>query len=140
MQAVADRWSGRGVPGSGTLTEALAERCDRGLPRSWFERMARKSFREHGIDLRHEVPVIDGRKRIAFLDLAEVDLKVGVECQSWAWHATPAARQADARRKRRLRRLGWDITELWWSDRQRMHDAVADVVEALERQRILLCR
>jgi hypothetical protein len=61
-----------------------------------------------------------------------------VECQSWAWHATPAARRADARRKRRLRRLGWDVTELWWSDRSRMDEVVDDVREAIARQRILL--
>jgi hypothetical protein len=140
VQSVADRWRGRGVPGSGTLTEALAERCDGRLPRSWFERMAKKSFRQHGIELRHEVPVFDGRKPIASLDLAHIERQVGVECQSWAWHATPTARRKDAARKRRLRRLGWDIVELWWSERDRMGDAIADVVEAMERQRVLLGR
>ncbi|HZX54496.1 MAG TPA: hypothetical protein VFE86_07430 [Ilumatobacteraceae bacterium] len=27
-------------------------------------------------------------------------------------------------RKRRLRRLGWDITDCWWSDIDRMDDLV----------------
>jgi hypothetical protein len=138
VQSVADRWSGQGVPGSSVLSAALAERCDNRLPRSWFERLARRALAAHGIELEHELPVIDNGRRIALLDLADVRLKVAVECQSWAWHATPAARRADARRKRRLRRLGWDVTELWWSDRSRMDEVVDDVCEAIARQRILL--
>jgi hypothetical protein len=138
VQDVADRWSGRGIPGSSVLSAALAERCDNRLPRSWFERLARRALAAHGIELEHELPVIDNGRRIALLDLADVRLKVAVECQSWAWHATPAARRADARRKRRLRRLGWDVTELWWSDRSRMDEVVDDVRQAIARQRILL--
>jgi hypothetical protein len=138
VQSVADRWSGRGVPGSSVLAAALAERCDRRLPRSWFERLARRILATHGIDMEHEVPVLDGGRRIALLDLADVRWKVAVECQSWAWHATPTARRADARRKRRLRRLGWDVIELWWSDRSRPGEVVEDVREAFARQRVLL--
>jgi hypothetical protein len=138
VQGVADRWNGRGVPGSSVLSAALAERCDGRLPRSWFERLARRSLAAHGIEMEHEIPVFDGTRRIAVLDLADRRLKVAVECQSWAWHATPAARRADARRKARLRRLGWDVTELWWSDRSRMPEIVDDIREAIRRQRILL--
>jgi hypothetical protein len=138
VQTVADRWNGQGVPGSSVLSAALAERCDRRLPRSWFERLARRALAAHGVTLEHEIPVFDSGRRIAVLDLADVRLKVAVECQSWAWHATPAARRADGRRKRRLRRLGWDVTELWWSDRSRMDEVVDDVREAIARQRILL--
>jgi hypothetical protein len=105
VQTVADRWSGRGVPGSSVLAAALAERCDKRLPRSWFERVARRILASQGIEMEHEVPVFDGGRRIALLDLADVRWKVSVECQSWAWHATPAARRADARLLRdRIRR------------------------------------
>lgn len=138
MKQVADRWTGHGIPGSGLLGAALNERCDKRLPRSWFERLARKALAQHGFALEHEVPVGDSRRRLAILDLADVRWKVGVECQSWAWHATPRARRADAERKRRLKRLGWDITELWWSDVGNLTATVDDVHEAYARQRILL--
>jgi hypothetical protein len=138
LQEVAQRWAGHGVPGSGVVSAALAERCDKRLPRSWFERLARRAMAEAGVALEHEHPVSDRRRVIAHLDLADVALKVGVECQSWAWHATPEARRQDAARKRRLRRLGWDIVELWWSDLKRMDDAVVDVLGAFDRQRRLL--
>ena len=138
MKQVADRWTGHGIPGSGRLGAALNERCDKRLPRSWFERLARKALAEHGFALEHEVPVRDSRRRLALLDLADLRWKVGVECQSWAWHATPRARRADAERKRRLKRLGWDITELWWSDIGNLTAVVEDIREAYARQHILL--
>ena len=138
LQETAERWRGPGMPGSGVLSAALAERCDQRLPRSWFERLARKALAEHGIEMEHEVPVRDGKRRIAVLDLAIVALKVGVECQSWQWHSTPAARRANARRKRLLARLGWSIIELWWSDLHHPNDVVADIHIEVERQRQLL--
>jgi hypothetical protein len=88
--------------------------------------------------MEHEVPVRDGRRRLAIIDLADVRWKVGVECQSWAWHATPRARSANAERKRRLTRLGWDIIELWWSDLGNLTATVDDVHQAIDRQRRLL--
>jgi hypothetical protein len=138
VQTTAERWNGRGVEGSRVVTVALAERCDQRLPRSWFERLARRALAEHGIEMEHEVPVLDGRRSIAHLDLANVTLRVGVECQSWAWHATPAARRQNAARRRRLVRLGWDIIELWWSDLHGMDGVVDDVQLAFDRQRRLL--
>lgn len=138
MKQVADRWTGHGIPGSGLLGAALNERCDKRLPRSWFERLARKALARHGFALEHEVPVRDTKRRLAILDLADLRWKVGIECQSWAWHATQRARRADAERKRRLKRLGWDIVELWWSDLGDLSGVLDDVREAYARQQILL--
>jgi hypothetical protein len=138
MKQVADRWTGRGIPGSGRLGAALNERCDKRLPRSWFERLARKALAARGVELEHEVPVRDGRGQLALLDLADVRWKVGVECQSWAWHSTPRARRADAARKRRLKRLGWEIIELWWSDVGDIAGVLDDIRDAYARQHILL--
>lgn len=134
IQKVADRWKGHGVPGSGILTAALAERCDQRLPRSWFERLARKGLEQHGFTFEHEVPVSDRGRRIAVLDLAQLPLRVGVECQSWEWHSTPAARAANARRQRRLEALGWDIIELWWNDLGRLDEVAEQVAAAFARQ------
>lgn len=72
---------------------------------------------------------------IAELDLAHEERKVGVECQSWQHHGSPSAHQDDLRRRRRLRQLGWEIVEVWWTDLERTDEVVADVLLTLERAR-----
>lgn len=138
LRQASQRWAGRGVAGSGVLAELLADRIDRRLPRSWFERLAQRALQDLGITLEHEVPVHSGRRLLASLDLADARWKVGVECQSWEWHSSPAAQRRDLERKRLLRRLGWDIVELWWSDLHRMDSVVADIDVAVRRQRVLV--
>ena len=70
-----------------------------------------------GIRLVDEHPVRDARGiLLAELDLADPARRVGVECQSWQWHATPTAQHRDARRRGTLRELGWEIVDVWWSD------------------------
>ena len=87
------------------------------LPRSWFQRIAGRILAAAGIRLVDEYPVRDRRGiLLAELDLADPVRKVGVECQSWRWHATPAAQHHDARRRGMLRQLGWEIVDVWWSD------------------------
>ena len=121
------------------MLQMLDERVNTRLPRSWFQRLAKQALGVHGIKLVDEWPVRDERgKLLAELDLAAVDLKVGLECQSWQWHGTPTARRADAQRKQKLRRLGWDIIDLWWSDLDRIDEIIADLVDALDRARKLL--
>jgi hypothetical protein len=117
VRQISSLWRRKGVAGPATVMRLLDERVDRPLPRSWFQRLAGRALRERGITLadEHEVRDVNGRL-LAELDLADPALKIGVECQSWRWHATPTARAHDARRKRRLRALGWEIVEVWWSD------------------------
>ncbi len=132
LTAVFVRWD------CGEMLRGLHERVGTPLPRSWFQRLAKQLLAGHGINMVDEWPVRDERgKRIAELDLAAVDDKVGVECQSWAWHGSPAAQRADLVRKRALRLLGWDIIDLWWSDLDRMDDVVLDIVNAIDRSRRL---
>lgn len=117
LREIGARWRRRGRPGPPTLLMLLDERDGRTLPRSWFQRLARRTFERRGIRLLDEYPVRDGRGlTIAELDLAEPRRKVGIECQSWAWHATPTAQHRDARRKGELRRMGWEIVDVWWRD------------------------
>ena len=122
----AQRWQGRGRSGPSTVLELVAERTAQRLPRSWFQRLAHRELAEVGITLVHEHPLYaaNGRK-LAELDLADTEHRVGIECQSWEWHATPGAQRADARRKRAVRRAGWEIVDVWWSDLRRMDDVVA---------------
>lgn len=135
------RWQRPNLTSPTQLLQLLEERVSARLPLSWFQRITKRVFDEVGITLVDEWPVHDRNgKTFAHLDLAEVDLMVGVECQSWEHHGSPSAQQRDLSRKRRLRQLGWDIVEVWWSDLERVDEVVADVRLALERARQRLGR
>jgi hypothetical protein len=125
----AERWRRSGRTGPAELLELVAERTSSRLPRSWFQVLAHRALTGAGITLVHEHQVFGARRRLlAELDLADVEHRIGVECQSWEWHATPAAQQADATRKRALRRLGWEIIDVWWSDLRRIDDVLATII------------
>ena len=106
---MATAWRRRGRAGPPALLMLLGERVDHRLPRSWFQRLAKGVLARAGVRLVDEYPVRDGRGiLLAELDLADPERRVGVECQSWQWHATPTAQHRDARRRGTLRaaRLG----------------------------------
>jgi hypothetical protein len=141
IRQTGERLRRRGLHGPNVLLELLTERVNRRLPRSWFERLAKAVFDRAGIGLEHEYPVRDPAGRIlASLDLADPAWRVGVECQSWTEHGSPGQRYGDVRRRRMLRALGWDIVEVWWWDLHRPAEAITDVLDALERQRVLASR
>jgi hypothetical protein len=133
-----ERWQGKGVTGPNELRAMLRSRVGERIPRSWYQRLAHRALDELGVRLEHEVPVFDGQELLAELDLADVELRCGLECQSWEHHATPAAVEHDVERKRRLRALGWEIVEMWWSDLERMDAVYADFQIGRDRQRRLL--
>jgi hypothetical protein len=123
------------VRGAAVVLDLLHQRLGSRLPQSWFERVARRVLADAGVALVHEYPIRDASGRIlASLDLAEPRSRVGVECQSWAEHSTPTAMYSDARRKRLVRRMGWDIVEVWWSDLARPDEMAAEVSDAIRRQ------
>jgi hypothetical protein len=132
LRAVARRWQRRGRAGPGTLLKLLDEREGQTLPRSWFQRLAKRLFERQRIRLVDEYPVYDENDvLLAELDLADPLRKVGVECQSWNWHATPTAQHHDARRKGQLRRLGWEIIDVWWRDLDRPGTILAELEHLL---------
>jgi hypothetical protein len=134
IRHVASEWRRRGVPGPRLVLDLL-DTTESRLPRSWFQRLGRRAVAATGVSWVDEHPVHDPAtgRHIADLDLAAPELMIGIECQSWRWHATPTARAADARRKRRLRKLGWDIIELWYADLDRPDEVLADIVDAVAR-------
>lgn len=135
IRSTADAWRGRGVSGPTLVLELLHDRVDARLPLSWFQRLAKRCLVERGVSTVDEYLVYDtDGTRLAALDLAIPALRIGVECQSWEWHGSPAAKSRDVRRKRRLRMVGWEIVEVWWTDLERM-DAVAAEIEVLIDQR-----
>jgi hypothetical protein len=117
LKGVASAWRQRGRSGPPALLMLLGERVDHRLPRSWFQRLAKGVLVRVGVRLVDEFPVRDARGiLLAELDLADPLRQVGIECQSWQWHATPTAQHRDARRRGTLRQLGWEIVDVWWSD------------------------
>jgi hypothetical protein len=135
VRTVATEWRSHRLPGASIVFELLRERIDAPLPGSWFQRLATLAFRRRGVELVDEHPVFDGERHpIARLDLALPDLLIGVECQSWRWHATPTARADDARRRRRLRRLGWEIVEVWWTDLDRLDEVLDELVTLIDQR------
>ncbi len=135
IRSVAERWKGRGVAGPPAVLSLLDQRVDGRLPRSWFQRLAKRALQARGFRMVDEHPVHapDGRL-VAELDLAIPELQIGVECQSWRWHATPTARAADAARKRRLRLLGWELVEVWWRDLRRLDEVMAELLWLIDRR------
>ena len=128
LRDVAQRWRRRGRSGPPALLMLLGERIDARLPRSWFQRVAGRVLASAGIRLVDEYPVRDERGiLLAELDLADPLRRVGVECQSWAWHATPTAQHRDARRRGTLRQLGWEIVDVWWSDLRHPDRVIAEL-------------
>jgi hypothetical protein len=139
IEDTAHRMRRQGVRGPNVLLDLLAERVGRRLPRSWFERLAAAALRRADLELEHEVPVRDQSGRIvASLDLAHRPSRVGVECQGWERHGSMTAAYADARRRRTVRRLGWEIIELWWWDLHRPDEVVSELLDLVAR-RMLGC-
>ena len=135
IRQVASAWRRRGMSGPATTLELLNERVDGRLPRSWFQRLAKNVLATQGFALVDEHPVRSTEgQRLADLDLAIPHLQIGVECQSWQWHSTPVARAHDARRKRRLRLLGWELVEVWWSDLERIGEIAEEISYLIARQ------
>ena len=135
IRQVAARYDRPGRLASRRLLRAVDERVEGTLPRSWFQRLASRLLADLGIETVDEHPIYEGRRLLARVDLAIPDLRVGIECQSWQWHATPDAQRRDSARKRSLRRLGWEIVDLWWSDLDRIDDVAATLLAIIsERQ------
>jgi REase_MTES_1575 len=135
IRQVAARYERPGLTAAKRLVNALDERVNGTLPRSWFQRLAASVLGEAGIQTVDEYPIHQGQRVLALLDLAIPELRIGIECQSWEWHSTATAQCRDAARKRALRRLGWEIIDLWWSDLDRIDDVLATLVVIIaERQ------
>lgn len=128
------RWQRPRHSSADTMLQLLADRVDRRLPRSWFQRLAAQLFATSGFVMHEEWPIRDAYGGLlAELDLALVEHRVGVECQSWKHHGSPSEQRRDTDRKRILRQLGWEIIEVWWSDLHRMDAVIADLHIAIER-------
>jgi very-short-patch-repair endonuclease len=136
LRRVAMTWRQQGRAGPPALLMLLGERVERRLPRSWFQRLAAGVLAAVGIRLVDQYAVRDDRGvLLAALDLADPARKVGVESQSWEWHATPSSQHRDARRRGLLRQLGWEVVDVWWSDLRQPERVIGELTYLLRSRR-----
>jgi hypothetical protein len=107
----------RGRRGVRAMDDMLNERLGRGqFTDSNFETRALRLLSSIGLpepSLQHEVR--DG-DFVAFLDLAWPEIMWAIECDSLAHHTGKRAHEWDRQRRRRLKRLGWDVVEVTYDD------------------------
>jgi very-short-patch-repair endonuclease len=132
----------RGRRGGRLMADLLAERL--GVDRftdSHFETAAVRLVRAAGLPgpvLQHQVR--DGQF-VAYLDLAWPDIRWMVECDSLKHHFGKASHEWDRRRRRRLKRLGWDGVEITYDDVMKRARATGrDLRELYEARRATVAR
>jgi hypothetical protein len=124
----------RGRNGTRVMRAMLNERAgDYIPPGSSFESDALRWIARFGIETPvKQFKVVDG-EFVAYLDLAWPLIKFCMECESLAFHFGKAALEKDRKRRRRLKALGWEVTE--WS-----YDEVKSGLFIPELKRLLASR
>jgi hypothetical protein len=85
-------------------------------PGSTFEKLALRWIDQAGIEMpvkQHKI--VDG-DFTAYLDLAWPHLRFGMECDSLAFHFSRPAQEWDRKRRRHLKRLGWELAEFSYDE------------------------
>ena len=114
----------RGRPGAVLMSAMLSERLGEPVGDNDFETLAIRLVRSIGLpDPVPQFRVRDGDDFAAYLDLAWPDITWWVECDGLSSHSGKAAHEWDRRRRRRLKRLGWDGVEITYDDVTRRPEA-----------------
>jgi len=102
----------RGRNGTRIMRVMLSERPGGYIPPgSTFEKLALRWITQARLEVpEKQVKVVDG-DFTAFLDLAWPRLRFAMECDSLTHHFSKAAQAWDRRRRRHLKRLGWEVVE-----------------------------
>lgn len=90
-----------------------------------------------GLHVRPQVPIFDADGRIGIVDLADENLKIVIEADSFEWHGQREALERDATRYNRLVAEGWLVLRISWH--RAMHDpgSVRDLVRRTVARRDL---
>ena len=108
-------FGGKGRKGTRAFKVLLFGRDDReGLLRSRLESKMMRILRRIGTPAPNH-KVSDG-SRIAFLDFAYPDLKVGIETHGAVWHHGEERWKKDLARDRWLKSMGWSVLYYSWDD------------------------
>jgi very-short-patch-repair endonuclease len=131
LRAGAGRLSG---PGSRRVRDRLALLDARAA--NAFESACRAILVGAGFrGFRPQVRASEGRLLVGRVDLADVALRIAVECDSFAHHADRAGLRRDCRRYTMLARLGWSLVRVSWEDVMSNPDWVADSVRDVVARR-----
>ena len=84
-----------------------------GEPESPFEASVIAALRERGLRVDSQVGVAGYRVDIGVLSEDGDRYILGIECDGYTYHATPAARDRDWLRQSILEGLGWKIHRVW---------------------------
>jgi very-short-patch-repair endonuclease len=122
------RQSGRN--GVGPLAELLEGRAAQAeTPRSVLERRMLRLLAAADLpEPRCQVRVPRGDGRVAFLDFAYPAVRIGLELDGHAWHATPRQRQRDHERQNMVVIADWTILRFTYGDVANRPEYVAAVV------------
>jgi hypothetical protein len=114
------------------LVLALLDRTEgRGLGDSWLEQEALRLVDAAGLPRpRCQVKLRKRGGGIARVDLVWDDLRVIVELDGHATHATRRKRQADKERRARLELRGWRVLQLTYEDVRERPDYVVGMIRA----------
>lgn len=77
-----------------------------------------------GLTLRTQVQI----RGVGWVDLADTDLKIVIECDSWAFHSGEDLFRRDVRRYTDLARAGWLVVRFVWDDAMHRPDRVRGVL------------
>lgn len=119
VEAAYDSLSRHGRGGAGTLRRVLDERAlGRDCPDGLLEVRMARLLRAHGLPKPvFQYEVRDGGGRfVARVDFAYPELKLVIEVDGWAAHASPSALQHDLDRQNALVALGWRVLRFTWED------------------------
>lgn len=121
----------RGRPGVRAMRAVLDHR-DGGVipPGSTFENRMLTLLRERGFRPPVRQVRVDAQGLRFYIDMGWTDLRVGVECDSSAHHATPWQLARDAERRNLLMLAGWSVVQVTWAALVQRPDSVARTVRA----------
>lgn len=129
------RW-GPGRRGAGRL-RSLVEEYRRGaeVPDSALEAFALRLARATGQMPKVHYEVRDRGRFVAEVDLAWPQLRLGIELDGWAYHATRQNFVKDRARDRALFQLGWSVLCYTWGDVMHDHDSfIEELAQIFEAQ------
>ena len=82
-------------------------------PESPFEAAVEQALMARGYRVARQVGVAGYRIDLAILSEDGAQYDLGIECDGWAYHSAPAARDRDWLRQKVLEGLGWRIQRVW---------------------------
>lgn len=123
--------------GTGSLRRLLDERDESGIvPASVLETRFLRLIRRAGLPmpaLQYRVSLPNGR--VARLDFAYPQHRVGVETDGYRWHGGKASWERDLHRRNALTTLGWIVLHVTWRDVHEDPESVTRRIGALLAQR-----